>query len=187
MKFAKQFSLYTFVGLFGAAINFFVMPVLSHYLSPADYGLLSLFNTYITILVPLVSLSAYSLLSVDFFKEKNKQVFASKFSSIQVIPVFTSLIFGFFIWKFYTGLSVALELKGVGRGWGIVMLLITFLSIYYDQFVQFLILQKKPLLFTTYIIIKVLLEVTLTCYFIIGRGLAWEGRIYSWLIVIGIF
>lgn len=187
MKFVKQFSLYTFVGLFGAAVNFFVMPVLSHYLSPADYGLLSLFNTYITILVPLVSLSAYSLLSVDYFKEKNRHVFASKFSSIQVIPVFTSLIFSFFIWKFYTGLHVVLELKGVGRGWGIVMLLITFLSIYYDQFVQFLILQKKPVLFTAYIITKVLLEVTLTCYFIIGKGLGWEGRIYSWLIVIGIF
>ena len=125
MKFIKQISLYTFVGLFGAAINFFVMPVLSHYLSPADYGLLSLFNTYITILVPLVSLSAYNLLNVDYFKEKDKQVFASKFTSIQIIPFFTSLILSFFIWQFYKPLSVALELKDTGTRWGLIMLLIT--------------------------------------------------------------
>ena len=71
MQFIKQISVYTFVGLFGAAINFFVMPVLSRYLLPADYGLLSLFNTYITILVPLISLSANNLLGIDYFKEKD--------------------------------------------------------------------------------------------------------------------
>ena len=187
MKFIKQISLYTFVGLFGAAVNFFVMPVLSHYLSPADYGLLSLFNTYVTILVPLVSLSAYSLLGVDYFKEKNKHLFAARFTSIQIIPVFTSLIFSFFIWQFYASWSGLLELKGIGRGWGIVMLLITVLTIYYEQFILFLVLQKKPFLFTACTIIKVLLEVSLTFYFVIRKGFAWEGRIYSWLIVIAIF
>src|SRR6185295_5091463 len=105
MKFIKQISLYTFVGLFGAAINFFVMPVLSHYLSPADYGLVSLFNTYVTILIPLVSLSAFTLLNVDYFKEKDRQVFASKFNSIQVIPLFITLILSLFVWLFYKPLA----------------------------------------------------------------------------------
>jgi len=182
MSFIKQISLYTFVGLFGAAINFFVMPVLSHHLSPADYGLLSLFNTYITILVPLVSLSAYSLLGVDYFKEKNKQVFASKFTSIQVIPFFTSFVFIFFIWQFYKPLSETLELKHTGTRWGLIMLLITFLTIYYEQLLQFLILQKKASLFAFYTIIKVLIEVGMTFYFVVGKGYGWEGRIYAWLV-----
>src|SRR6266508_182862 len=176
MKVLKQLSLYTFVGLFGAAINFFVMPVLSHYLSPADYGLLSLFNTYITILIPLVSLSAYSLLSVDYFKEKDKKVFASKFISIQTIPFFTSLICSFFIWQFYKPLSYDLELNGTGTGWGFIMLLITFLTIYYEQFFQFLILQKKAILFALYTVIKVIIEVGLTFYLVVGKGFGWEGR-----------
>jgi O-antigen/teichoic acid export membrane protein len=187
MSFIKQISLYTFVGLFGAAINFFVMPALSHYLSPADYGLLSLFNTYITILIPLVSLSAYTLLNVDYFKEKDKQVFASKFTSIQTIPFFTSIILSFFIWQFYKPLSDALELKDTGKGWGLIMLLITFLTVYYEQFFQFLILQKKAFLFAAYTIIKVLFEVGLTFYFVIGKSYGWEGRIYSWLIATALF
>src|SRR4051812_328775 len=86
MKILQAVSLYTFVGVIGAGINFFVMPVLSHYLLPADYGTLSLFNTYITILIPVVSLCAYSLLSVDYYKEKNRKVFGARFTSIQVIP-----------------------------------------------------------------------------------------------------
>lgn len=186
MKFIKHLSLYTFVGLFGAAVNFLVLPVLSHYLSPTDYGLLSLFNTYITILIPLVSLSAYSLLSVDFFKEKNKQVFSSKFTSVYVTPLFTSLILTFLIGQFYGPLSSVLELNNTGTGWGFIMLLITFLSIYSEQFFQFLILQKKASQFTLYTIVKVLIEVGLTFYFVVGKGYGWEGRMYSWLIAVGL-
>lgn len=187
MKFIKQISLYTFVGLFGAAVNFFVMPVLSHYLSPADYGLLSLFNTYVTILIPLISLSAYSLLSVDYFKEKNKEIFSSKFTSIQIIPFFTSLIVAFFLWQFYKPFSDFLELKGIDRAWGIAIVIIAFLTIYYELFLQFLILQKKAVLFTVYTIVRVLIEVGLTFYFIIAKGYGWSGRIYSWLVVITLF
>ena len=83
MKFLKQLSLYTLVGVIGAGINFFVMPVLSHYLLPSDYGLLALFNTYITILIPVVSISAYALLSVDYFKQKDKNVFENQDPSLQ--------------------------------------------------------------------------------------------------------
>jgi O-antigen/teichoic acid export membrane protein len=182
MKFIKQISLYTFVGLFGAAINFFVMPVLSHYLSPADYGLVSLFNTYVTILIPLVSLSAFTLLNVDYFKEKDKQVFASKFNSIQVIPLFITLILSLFVWLFYKPLADDLELKGTGTGWGLIMLLITLFSVYFQQFFQFLILQKKAFLFAVFTTVKVLIEVGLTFYFVVGKSYGWEGRMYSWLI-----
>jgi len=187
MKFIKQISIYTFVGLFGAAINFFVMPVLSHYLSPADYGLLSLFNTYITILIPLVSLSAYSLLNVDYFRERNKNIFASKFISIQTVPLATTIVLSLFACFFYKPLANSLELKGTGTGWGLIMLLITFLTIYYEQFFQFLILQKKAFLFAAYTIIKVLIEVGLTFYFVLGKKYGWEGRIYSWLIATSLF
>jgi len=187
MKFLKQVSLYTFVGFFGAGINFFVTPVLSHYLSPADYGLLSLFNTYITILIPLISMSAYSLLNVDYFKEKNKAVFASEFASIQVIPVITTFFLILLTWKFYGRFADDLELKGTGVRWGFVAVLISFFSIYFDQFIQFLILQRKAASFAIYTIVKASLEVALTFYFVIVKGLNWEGRMYSWFITTGLF
>ena len=131
MKLLKHLSIYTLVGVVGAGINFFVMPILSHYLLPADYGLLALFNTYITILIPLVSMTAYALLSVEFFKQKDKTVFASQFTSIQVIPFFTTLLLAVLVWSSYGSFADDLELSGTGVKWGYIMLGITFLSIYY--------------------------------------------------------
>lgn len=187
MKFLKQLSLFTLVGIIGAGINFFIMPILSHYLTPTDYGILSLFNTYITILIPLVSLSAYNLLSVEYFRIKDKDLFASKFASIQVLPVFTTFLLAIIVWTSYGRIENALELKGTGIKWGFLMILITFLSIYYEQFVLFLILQKKAKLFAVYTMLKVFIEVSLTFYFIIVKGWNWEGRMYSWLITSVLF
>jgi O-antigen/teichoic acid export membrane protein len=183
MKFLKQLSLYTLVGVIGAGVNFFMMPVLSHYLSPADYGLLSLFNTYVTILIPVVSISAYSLLSVDYFKQTDKKAFASEFSSIQLIPLINTTILAVAVWLCYGSISNALELKGAGVKWGLLILLLAFLNIYYDQFTLFLVIQKKAKGFALFSLLKIGTEIGLTFYFVVGKHLGWEGRMYSWLIV----
>jgi O-antigen/teichoic acid export membrane protein len=187
MKFARQLSLYTLVGVIGAGINFFVMPVLSHYLSPADYGTLSLFNTYTTILIPLVSLSANSLLNIEFFKEKNKERFADRFSSTQVVPLFTSVILAILTWQFFTQVNDEMELQSAGLRWGYIMVAISFFTIYCDQLSVFLIFEKKAGAFAFFSILKLCIEVSLTLYFVIIRHWDWEGRIYSSLITTGIF
>jgi O-antigen/teichoic acid export membrane protein len=187
MKILKQLSLYTMVGVIGAGINFFIMPILSHYLKPADYGLLSLFNTYVTILMPIVSVSAYSLLNVDYFKQKNKTVFAQQFTSIQLIPIFNTALLGILTWLFYGNFVDDLELAGTGIRWGYIMLLLTLLNIFVEQFIQFLVLQKKPGMFVIFSLLKVSVELSLTFYFIVFRGWNWEGRMYSWLITSVLF
>jgi O-antigen/teichoic acid export membrane protein len=187
MKFLKQVSLYTLVGVISAGINFLMMPLLSRHLSPADYGLLSLFNTYVIILLPIVSISAYSLLSVEYFKQKNKKVFSSQFSSIQIIPFINALLLALVTWGFYGRFADNLELQDTGIKWGFIILLITLLNIYCDQFIQYLILQKKARKFALYSLLKVGVEVTLTFYFIVIKGWNWEGRMYSWLIASALF
>ena len=182
MKFIKQISTYTLVGAFGAGINFFVMPILSHYLTPADYGTLSLFNTYVLLLIPIVSLNAYAILSVDYYKQSDKNSFASQFTSLQIIPLVTTLILAVVTWLLFGRFASLLELGNTGIKWGYVILIITFLTICYEQFISFLVLRKEAGAFAIYSILKVVIEVGLTFYFIVVKKMNWEGRMYSWLI-----
>jgi O-antigen/teichoic acid export membrane protein len=187
MKFIQQISLYTFVGFIGAGINFFIMPVLSHYLSPADYGLLSLFNTYVTILIPIVSLLANSILSIEYFKEKNKKTFSDKFASLQIVPVITSLLLSILVWQFYSRSAHLLELQGTSLTWGFIIVLITFCTIYVELFFSFLIIEKKAILYAIYTLFRVFFEVSLTLFFVIYKQWNWEGRMYAWLITSIVF
>src|SRR5574337_1710961 len=87
MKLLKTFSLYTFVGFLNAGIGFLILPVLTHYLSPTDYGIISLMNTYVQILMPLVGLSTASLVSVEYYNKKlSPGQFGQLFSSVRAIP-----------------------------------------------------------------------------------------------------
>jgi O-antigen/teichoic acid export membrane protein len=187
MKFLKQVSLYTLVGIIGAGINFFIMPLLTHYLSPADYGLLAICNTYVTILLPVVSISAYALLSVEYFNQKSKEVYASQFSSIQLIPLFNITLLAVLVWAFYGRFADDLELGGTGVKWGFIILALTLFNVYGEQFGQYLILQKKAGKFAFYFLLRVVIEVSLTVYFIVYNRWGWQGRIYSWLITSAVF
>jgi O-antigen/teichoic acid export membrane protein len=92
MKYFKQFSLYTFVGFFTAGISFLLMPYLSHYIDPAGYGILSMVNSLVTILIPLIGLTATGFITVEYYKVKDKKEFTSIFSSVQAIPVLPGLL-----------------------------------------------------------------------------------------------
>ncbi len=179
LKFLKHLSLYTIVGFLNPAINFFLTPLLSHYLLPADYGLLSLFTTYIAFLIPLISVVAYALLSVEYYKEKDPAVFASKFLSIQLIPLINFAWMAFLGWALFYQYADIVELRNVDRSWIIVILLVSFSTIYIDTLFTFLIIQRKVVLYTIFSLIRVIVETALTIWLIVYKGMGWEGRIYS--------
>ena len=178
-RFLKHLSLYTIVGFLNPAINFFLTPLLSHHLLPADYGLLSLFTTYITLVIPLISVVAYALLSVEYYKEKDKEVFASKFLSIQVIPAINFIWMATLAWSLFYSYADAIELRNVDRVWIIVILLISFSTVYVDTLFTFLIIQRKVVLYTIYSLVRVTIETALTIWLIVYKGYGWEGRILS--------
>jgi O-antigen/teichoic acid export membrane protein len=187
MKFLKQLSLYTFAGFFGAGINFFIMPVLSHYLTPYDYGFISIFNTYVTILIPFMGMVAAGILSVDYFKTKDQQEFASKFVSIQAIPVIPFLFFSLLLWLGYYKLAGPLELGTSHRIWGLIMMVIALATIYVETFLSFLVIQKKAKTYALFNVIKVLIEVGITFWLVIFKGWGWQGRLYAWLVTSVLF
>ena len=187
LKFLKHFSLYSLVGFLNPAINFFLAPLLSHYLLPADYGLLSLFTTYIAIIVPLISLVAYAMLSVEYYKEKDPSVFASKFLSIQLIPFVNFLWMGLLAWGLFNHYAGAIELNSVNRIWILAVLLISLSTVYIETLFTFLVIQRKVVLYTVYSLVRLFLETGLTVWLIVYNGWGWDGRIMSALIVALLF
>lgn len=182
MKFLKQFSLYTFVGFFNAGLSFLLMPYLSHYINPEGYGVLSMVNSLVTILIPLVSLTATGLIATEYYKMNEKQEFASLFSSIQVIPIIPGLFF--FIVTLFLKPAIAhfIEIPSENSYWVTISVLIALLSIYSETFMAYIIIEQKSQVYVKFSIAKVLLEIGLTLLFVSVFRLSWEGRLLSWLV-----
>lgn len=182
MKFIKQLSLYTFIGFFNAGISFLLMPYLSHYIDPAGYGILSMVNSFVTILIPLVGLTASGLIAVEYYRVKDKKEYASLFSSVQVIPLFPGLIFLLVALVFPSAIARFLEIPLAKSYWIPLSVLIAFLSIYYETLMVYNVIEQKAMLYVTFSVVRLVLEVGLTLLFVSVFRLSWEGRLLSWLI-----
>lgn len=71
----KATGTYGLATLLNAALPFLLLPVLSYYLSPEEYGLVAMFLLVQNILGPLVSLNSASAVSKRYFYDEDKTIF----------------------------------------------------------------------------------------------------------------
>lgn len=76
------FSIFSF---FNQGISFLLLIILANYITPDDYGSLSIFNTLVMFLGYFIALSTQGYVSVSYFKEDN---FNKDFSTILCISLF---------------------------------------------------------------------------------------------------
>ena len=184
MKSLKQFSTYTLVGFIGAGVNFFLMPYLSHFLKTWEYGVLSMVNSFVTILIPLIGLSVAGYANVEYYKFKNKEPkeFASVFSTVQVIPVLPFLFLLLVTILFANPIAVFLEIPTAQSYWVPLSALLAVLTIYYETLIGFIIIEQKPGTYIFFVLLRLVIEVSLTIYFITVLDYGWEGRLLAWVI-----
>ncbi|GAB2530962.1 lipopolysaccharide biosynthesis protein [Rufibacter soli] len=183
----RSFSAYSFAGFFGAAANFFVLPILSHYLSVEDYGILSIFNAYVTIAIPIVGLVAAGVITIEYYKIKDKTEFASFFSSVQLIPVIPFALLSVIAVLFRGSISELLEIPTEFARYIFLIPLLAILTIYLETYLAYLVVKKEAKHYLVINVAKSTFEIGLTLLFIIYFDMGWMGRILSWLLVTSIF
>lgn len=182
MKTIQQLSIYTFVSFLGAGIGFFLIPYLSHFIDPKEYGILSILNSFVTLVIPLVSLVAYGIISVEYYKMKNPAEFSSLFSSVQLIPVIPTVVLLALTVLFPSDIAGFLEIPPEKSYWLSISILLAFFTIYFETLINYNVISKKPLHYAFFNIVKVVIEVSLTVWFVSGLKMGWEGRMWSWFI-----
>jgi O-antigen/teichoic acid export membrane protein len=185
MKLFKTFSTYTIIGFLNAGIGFLLLPVLTRYLTPSDYGIISLMNTYVLILMPIVGLSTSSFISVEYYNSKiPPDEFKRLFSSIRLIPalVIVPLALIFLLGKNW--LPSVMELPSVAY-W--MLLPLTLFALYQEDFRSFLVISKRIMLFSTITLGRIFIEIPLTIVLVVYVGMNWKGRIDAWLVTVIFF
>ncbi|MEP1094457.1 MAG: polysaccharide biosynthesis C-terminal domain-containing protein [Cyclobacteriaceae bacterium] len=181
-KLITSFSIYTGVSVFGSAAGFILMPILTHYLSTDEYGTLTLFNTYVQLLVPFIGLVASGLISVDYFKKDiGTTDFGSLFSSITAIPIAPFLFFFSTTLLFNDVLVPVLDIPGYAI---ITLPFVALLSVYKQQFIDYLIVLKKARLYAVINISKTTIEYGVAILLVVFLGYGWFGRVGSAVLVL---
>ena len=63
-------SVFTLASMINAAIPFFLLPILTRYLSPSDYGIVAMFQILTALVLPFVGLSIYGAIRRQYFERE---------------------------------------------------------------------------------------------------------------------
>ncbi len=165
--------LYTASNVIRNAIPFFLLPVLTRYLTPADYGVVATFQVLLAVAMVFVGLRLSGAVSVNFFKLSREElkVYIANVIFIETVAFF--LIVG--IIYFCAGyLSVFLKFP---RNWLLIVVVIAFSRSILTINLSLWQAEQKVLSYGMFQILQTVVDVGLSLFFVAVLGWKWQGRL----------
>jgi O-antigen/teichoic acid export membrane protein len=157
------------------------MPVLTRYLSPADYGIVYLFNSIMMFFVPLIGLQSETYFSRYYFEIK-KEVFAEHVGGIFKVVAITTAAAFFFLYLLNDQLSSALAVEKGLMGLCLIASFFTIVGAYLLQYFQ---MENSAGKYISVIIIITLINLILSLLLVVVFRFGWQGRIIG--IMVSVF
>jgi len=175
----KNASVYTITAIINAIIPFSLLPILTTYLSPSDYGKLSLLLALWVFVLPFVSLGITGGVTVNYFrleKEEFSKYVGTVIVIISIITLILSIIF------YFTCYQLSAQVLELPIFWIILLPFWAFSQSIFIFTLKLLQAKEKTHTFAILQLSFTLLNLLLSLYLVTICLLGWEGRQFAILI-----
>jgi len=179
----KSYSVYTVSSIISAGIPFFILPILTNYISTSDYGLLANFKIIFSLILAIMGLSVVGAISRMYY-EKNSINFPVYLTNGIFIILVNAVVIGFIL---LLSRSAIYNLTKIPPMWLLVAIVI---ALSYNLTLIILTvwrLQMKAFSYGVLNIVRSILNFGLSALFVIVFYHSWKGRIEGELIAVGFF
>lgn len=177
-NFLKSSTVYTISNIINKLIPFFLLPILTRYLSPQDYGLVSNFGVLISLAYPFIGLESNSAVTRYYYDLKKEEISKYIFNSLLVLltgTIFVSILFAFFS-QFISRIS------SIPETFLWIVIIISIGQYMVRLISQIFQVQVAPLKYALINNLYTFSILALSIFLIVKLGFKWEGRIYGLLI-----
>ena len=173
----KSAGIYTVTNILNSAIPFFLMPVLTRYMSPSDYGIVTMFSVLLGFVSPFTGLSIHGAIQRQYY-EKEKIDLHVYVTNCLFILIFSAASVFLIFYFFAEPIS---RVSSFPKRWLWVVIVVSI-----AQFITLINLtlwqvQLKSRTYGFYQIAQTILNIGLSIWFVVGLGMAWQGRIQAQL------
>lgn len=174
LQIIKSFSVYTLASVLNKCIPFFMLPIMTAYLTPSDYGIISMATTIASFLLPFITLRVEdAIVRRYYYKNENISVYIGNcfmiISFMWFVLTVLMLLFGSFISKYSEVPEPVIWLIPLYC----VLQFLKSVVMYYWQ------VGKQPAKYGAYSIIATLLELSIAIVLIVCFKFNWVGRAIS--------
>lgn len=174
-------TVYIVSTMINSAIPFFMLPVLTRYLTPTGYGIVAMFTVLLGLLSPFIGLSIHGAISVKYFDKNTTMDFPKYVGNCFFLLLISSSVIVFIVWLFSAPISrqtavppvwlYAIILVSVGR-----FLILTLLTLWQ--------VQNMPIKYAVFQNLQTVVNVLFTILLVVGLSRNWQGRIEALVLTI---
>jgi O-antigen/teichoic acid export membrane protein len=174
-KFIADGGIYVFFNVLNRALPFLLLPILTSYIDPIGYGIVSVVALVVAIFTPILGLCSNTVLYQRYFTLSRQDVSQFVNDSFKLIIFCTSVVmaiaFGFSSSiKNLSGLDLIwFELGIFSAGMGMIVTITTTLFL----------IRKQARNYGLFQFMSVLVNLGLTLMLVVSLDLSWQGRVYA--------
>jgi len=175
-------GIYTITSIINAGIPFLLLPILTRYLSPEDYGLISMFALLVSFVSPFIGISINGAISRQYFNREDLNIWEYVFNCLLILAI--NSIITFLIFVNFSRLITKVTSFPEQSLWMVIVF--AFSQIVINVLLSLWQVQKKALYYGMFNNFKTLINLGLSILLVVIFGFGWKGRIYGqlWAVII---
>lgn len=175
MNLAKNIFSYSMANIVNAAVPFFLLPVLTSYLNPEEFGVLSLVQLLFTLSLPFVLMNIHGLFIIEYSK-LSQDKFKSFVSTMILIPLAGFVILELIFFIFSTQLA---ELFNIPEKWVLYAPIIVLAQSIPTMIPVLFQAKKQPLNYAIFKIALTIVNLGLSLFFVVTLLEGLDGRLFG--------
>lgn len=175
MNLIKSLSIYTLVSGLNSMVPLLLLPILTSYLSVAEYGLLAIIQIFIIFIMPFVSINISSYLIAEYHRV-GKHEFPIMVGSVLCIPMVSILVVMLMFCVFESTINIFL---GVSSFWIIFIPVIAATQVIPQTIMAIYQISENPINYGKYLLSLTVLNVVTSVGLVAIVELSWEGRLLA--------
>lgn len=157
------------------AVPFLMLPILTRYLTPEDYGIISVFGVLVSIFAVFTGLSIHGAINVNFFKMQKDELKAFVGNCLIILNISTLFV----LIVVYLLYPVVLERLILEIEWLLVAAILAFSQFLTTINLLLWMAEQRPKPYSTYQISQTFTVTALSLLMVVGFGMNWEGQLLA--------
>lgn len=171
----QRTGIYMIFDVLSKAIPFALLPILTRYLTPAEYGVVAMFGIFQSLLAPIIGLNTAGGITVFFFRME-KDAFRTYVGSVIFILLGTSLLMFFLALLFLEPLGRLFELSDAWVMLAIAAAVGQFFTLMNLTLWQ---VEENPKAFGLYQLSQTIANVSFALFLVVAMDAGVDGRLWS--------
>jgi len=175
--------IYVMTNIINSSIPFFLLPILTRFLSPNDYGVVSLFGIFLSVLSVFIGLNVFGAISRQYY-EKEHIHFPSYVGNSFYILIGSTIFILVIVFFFNDMLS---NFFSISTSWIWIAVLIALSQSVIQILLVIWQVEGHAISYGTFQIAQTSINAILSIFFVVSLKMGWEGRIIAQAFAIIVF